>query len=187
MTDSTYVFGAADAKISPLLTDGSPAPTYGTAIDVPGLQSIEISGENEVKELRGDNRSLVKLSVLQSVEVTLTFAKWDADLYALFTGATKTTDGDSYTVTLGADSQPGFFSLEAVSAGASGANSNVSIFLPKLVVTEMPGLGLAEEDFQTVEITCEALPTATGDWISWSYNDTALDLDAPAPEPEPEA
>lgn len=177
MSNPTYVFGAADAKISPLTADTGSAPTYGSAIDVPGLKSIEISGSSDTKELRGDNRLLAKVSTLQSVEVTLTFAKWSADLYALFTGATKTADGDDYTVTLTSTSEPGYFGLEAVSVGASGAGSNVSIFLPKMIVTELPGLGLAEEDFQTVQIKCEAMPSeATGEWITWSYNSTAATL-----------
>lgn len=177
MSNPTYVFGAADAKISPLTADIAPAPTYGTAIDVPGLKSIAISGSSDTKELRGDNKLIAKISTLQSVEVTLTFAQWSGDLYALFTGATKTDDDSDYSVTLAANDTPGYFSLEAVSVGASGSGSNVSIFLPKLIATELPPIGLAEEDFKTFEVKCEALPSiATGEWLTWGYNSTAAEL-----------
>jgi len=176
MADATYVFGAADAKISPLTADVTSAPTYGSAIDVPGLKSISISGSSDTKELRGDNKLIAKISTLQSVEVTLTFAMWDPSIYALLTGATLTPGtGDDYNVSLTASSTPAYFGLEAVSVGASGAGSNVSIFLPKLIITDLPDMvGLSEEDFKTVEVKCEALPSiANGKWIDWNYNETA--------------
>ena len=178
-TNPTYVFGAADAKISPLVSDSGSAPVYGAAIDVPGLKSIEIKGSSSTKELRGDNRVLEKISVLESVEVTLTFAKWDPSIYSIMTGAALTEDEDgSYRVSLGANASPSHFKVQAISVGASGAASNVDIVLPKLIVTDLPDMvGLSEEDFKTVSVTCEAIPlTSTGEWIDWGYNADAITL-----------
>lgn len=179
MSNPTYVFGAADAKLRPLTSDQGSAPVYGTAIDVPGLKSISISGSSSTKELRGDHRTLAKVSVLESVEVTLEFAKWDPEIYAIVTGAVNTpgTDG-SYEVVLSSNSQPGYFSVEAVSYAAEGAGSNVHIRLPKLIVTDLPDMvGHAEEDFKTVSIKCEALPlSSTGEHVVWGYNADAVAL-----------
>lgn len=178
--NTTYVFGAADAKIAKLLTDpAAGSATYATAIDVPGIKSIEITGSSDTKELRGDNKLIASVSTLQTVEVKITCAKWDAALWALFTGATLTNDaitGDA-TVSLGSGNTGSYFKLTAVSVGASGAGSNVKIVLPKLLVTDLPPLSFAEEDFATAEITATALPLeSNGQWLEWGYNSTAASL-----------
>jgi hypothetical protein len=176
-TNPTYVFGVADAKISPLVTDAVGGATYGTAIDVPGIKSVTIKGTSTTKELRGDNRLLAKISTLDSVQVDIEFAKWDAELYALFTGATLTTDGNNWNVDLSANQSGVPFKLEAVSVGASGAGSNVNIILHKVIVTDLPDfLGFTEEDFKTVKVTADALPLVDGSWIGAGYNETGLSL-----------
>lgn len=170
---STYVYGAADAKISPLVSETGGTPVYGVAKDVPGLQSIEVKTKSDTKELRGDNQLLAKISNIQSVEVTLKFAKWDLEIFSILTGA----EYDEDRVTLKSNSTPGYFKLEGVSAQASGSGSNADVFFPKLIVTELPDMiGLSEEDFKTVTVTCEALPLADGTWIEAGYNATAKSL-----------
>lgn len=178
MTDnSTLVFGAQGAKIKPLLTDGG-TPTYGAEISIPGLKSVETSSKSGDKVLRGGNRLIAKISTLESVEVKIKFAKWDPQIYALVTGAAYTEDVDgSYLLSLNVNSSPKPFRLEAVSVTGSGEGSNISIIFPQLVVTNLPDMvGLSEEDFKTVEVTCEAIPMADGTWIDWAYNKTALVL-----------
>lgn len=177
--ESTYVFGAADAKISPLTSDSGTAPVYGTAIDVPGLKSISVTGKSSIKELKGDERTIAKISKLDSVEVELEFAEWSPQLFSIFTGADlELGEGNDYSVTLGALSKGSYFKIEAVSLGASGAGSNVSIVLPKLICTELPDMiGLSESDFKTVKISAEALPTiSSSEWIQFNYNSTAVEL-----------
>jgi len=177
-TTTTYVFGASGAKISKLLTDpAGGTATFATGVTVPGLKSVEISGKSNSKPLRGDNKLLANLTTLESVEVKLTFAKWDQNLWSIFTGATVTTDsttGNS-TSTLSAGQTGSYFKLNAVSYAASGSGSNVVINLPKLIVTDLPPIGLKEEDFATFEVSCEAVPLeSTGEWITWGYNTTAV-------------
>jgi hypothetical protein len=175
---ATHVFGAADAKISPLNSDTDTATVYGLAIDVPGIKSIEISGSSETKEFRGDNVPLVTSSVLTTVEVTLTFAKWDPNIYALLTGSDLTEDGDDYEVALTSASRANYFRLRAVSVNAEGNGSNVYIELPKMIATELPDMvGLSEEDFKTVEVKCQALPRSSdGKWLVWGYAADAVTL-----------
>jgi hypothetical protein len=175
---TTHVFGAQHAEIAELLTDDAETgPTYGTAFDVPGLKSISVSPSSNSVELRGDNQLLAKETVLQTVEITLEFAKWDARIYALLTGSTltETYSGEvgytgEYFVNYTTGSTPSMFSLTANAAGAT-SGATVSIYFPKLQITNIPDMiGLAEEDFKTVTVTCEAIPTAGGDWMSFSYN-----------------
>jgi phi13 family phage major tail protein len=175
---TTHVFGAQHAEIAELLTDDSETgPTYGTPFDVPGLKSISVSPSSNSVELRGDNQLLVKETVLQTVEITLEFAKWDARIYALLTGSDLIEDAltGAYTVAYNTSSKPALFSLGAISAGATGG-AQVAIFFPKLQITNLPDMiGLNEEDFKTVTVTCEAIPTAGGDWMSFSYSPAGLE------------
>jgi len=169
---STHVFGAQHAEIAELLTDDAQGTTYATAFDVPGLKSVTLNTSSNSVELRGDNQLLAKETVVQTVEVSLEFAKWDARIAALITGATLTEDPVTgvYSLKYGTNDEPKEFSLTAVAAGASGSGATVSVFFPKLKVTNLPDqAGLAEEDFKTVTVTCEAIPTFEGTWFDWSY------------------
>lgn len=168
---STHVFGAQHAEIAELLTDDALGTTYDTAIDVPGLKSVTLNTSSNAVELRGDNQLLAKETVVQSVEVQLEFAKWDARIASLITGAAliENVDG-SYSLSYSTVDTPKEFSLMAVSASATGSGSSVSIYFPKLKITNIPDMvGLSEEDFKTVTVTCEAIPTFTGSWFDWSY------------------
>lgn len=174
MATETVVFGAADAKIYPLLTDASGGATYGAAIDIPGLQTIEVSGKASSKEARGDNRIIAKISALENVGVKLEFAQWDADVFATFTGATTTTDEDgSWESALTTSSAGQYFKLEAVSLSADGSGSNTNIILHKVVVIGLPTLSFSDNEFSNVTVEAEALPLANGDWVTTGFNTTA--------------
>lgn len=168
---STHVFGAQHAEIAELLSDDAQGTTYDTALDVPGLKSVTLNTSSNSVELRGDNQLLAKETVVQTVEVSLEFAKWDARIAALITGAELIDAADgSYSIKYSTSDQPKEFSLLALSAGATGAGAAVSIFFPKLKVTNLPDqAGLAEEEFKTVTVTCEAIPTFEGSWFDWNY------------------
>jgi hypothetical protein len=177
-TTTTYVFGASGAKISKLLTDPSGgSATYATGITVPGLKSVEISYKSNTKDLRGDQKLIASLSIVESAEVKLMFAKWDQNLWSIFTGATVTTDtttGNSSS-TFSAGQTGSYFKLNAVSYAASGVGSNILINLPKLIVTTPPPINLKEEDFAAFEVVAQAVPLeSTGEWLTWTYNTTAV-------------
>jgi hypothetical protein len=179
-TTTTIVYGAADAKISKLLTDPSGgSATYATSIDVPGIKSIEITAKTNSKELRGDNKLLDSIQIVDSLEVKVTFAKWDQNLYALFSGATVTTDtttGNSTATLLGA-TVGSYFKLDAVSVKGEGAASNVQITLPKCIASSLPNVSLAEEDYATFEVTLTALPrNSDNQFLTFVYNTTAATL-----------
>ena len=77
----TRVYGIQDAKIAPLTADpASGTPTYGALIDVPGIKSFEISGDMEVKSLRGDNTKLATNSTITNIQVQVTHAKVSLDV-----------------------------------------------------------------------------------------------------------
>jgi len=166
---TTHVFGAQHAEIAELITDGA-TPVYGTPLDIPGIKSINATVSSKSEELRGDNGPLVKETLVENIEVEIEFAKWDARIYALVTGATLTVEVDgSYSVSYEKGAVPKEFSLRGQAASATGGAA-VEVFYPKLKISNVPDMvGLSEETFKTVTLTCDALPNANGQWFDFSF------------------
>lgn len=172
---ATHVFGAADASIATVATEDpiTQTITYDTAVDVPGLKNVTVNVSTDVKELRGDNTLLAKESVVQNVEVELEFAKWDATIYAALTGSQLVDSSNGYSFAVNSANIPKPFALRALSVSTSESGSQAEIYFPKLRIANIPDmLGLVEEDFKTVSITCEVIPTFTGDWMVFNYGDS---------------
>ncbi|MEU9198850.1 phage tail protein [Streptomyces sp. NPDC048332] len=178
----TQVYGIQDAKISPLLTDpASGTPTYGTAIDVPGIKTYEISGEIEVKTLRGDNKKLATNSALTNVQVAITHAKMSLDVLAAIIGGAVTDTGTtpaqktSWGLT-GANANFPAFKLEGVTPpnGVDLIGGDVHVVMHKLTCSAFPDLGFAEEDYRIASFTADADPLISTDkWIDIVINETA--------------
>lgn len=178
----TQVYGIQDAKISPLLTDpASGTPTYGTAIDVPGIKTFEISGEVEVKTLRGDNKKLASRAALTNVQVSITHAKMSLDVLAAIIGGDVTDSGTtpaqktSWDLTGDGANFPAF-KLEGVTPpnGVDIVGGDAHVVLHKLTASAFPDLGFAEEDYRIASFTADADPLiSTDEWISVVINETA--------------
>lgn len=178
----TKLYAVEDAKIAPLLADPEGGtPSYGAGIDVPGIKSMEISGDVEVKELRGDNRLLDSDSSLTNVTVSFPHAKLSLDVLAALLGGDVTDGGTTPAQTttwdLSSDAKPLPFKLvgKTPTGGADQIGGDVHFTLWKCVLSSFPGLGLAEEDYRTIENEARAVPLiSTGKWISVQINETAL-------------
>lgn len=178
----TKLYSVQDAKISPLTSDPSGGPAvYGTAIDVPGIQEMSISGEIEVKTLRGDNTKLATNSAITNVEVAVTHAKLSLDVLTAILGGevtdAGTTPAQSSTWDLtdvNATLPP--FKLEGVTPpnGVDIVGGDLHWILHKLTLSAFPDLGFANEDYRIVSFTASADPLlANGKWISAVLNETA--------------
>lgn len=175
------VFAVRDAKIQPLTQDEEgAAPTYGTAIDVPGIKSVTVSGDVETKQLRGDNKQLDADSTLTNVNVEFEYAKLSLDIIAAALTSTITDSG----VTPAQKSQLDIlgavkfapFKFEAVSVGADPLNGDVFVTLWKVVLSSFPELGMSEEDYKTNPLSGSASPLlSTDQWISTGIRETAGD------------
>ncbi|MFJ4918143.1 phage tail protein [Streptomyces sp. NPDC088726] len=178
----TQVYGIQDAKISPLLTDpATGTPTYGPAIDVPGIKTYEISGEIEVKTLRGDNKKLGTNSALTNVQVAITHAKMSLDVLAAIIGGTVTDSGTTPAQSTewgltGANANFPAFKLEGVTPpnGVDLIGGDVHVVMHKLTCSAFPDLGFAEEDYRIASFTADADPLiSTDEWLSVVINETA--------------
>lgn len=178
----TRVYGIKDAKIAPLTTDpAAGSPTYGALIDVPGIKTFEISGDIEVKSLRGDNTKLASNSAITNIQVSVTHAKMSLDVLAAIIGGTVTDSGatpaqkTSWELTgAGATMPP--FKLEGVTPpnGVDIIGGDVHVVLHKLTLASFPDLGFAEEDYRIASFSANADPLLSNDkWISIPINETA--------------
>lgn len=182
----TKVFAVQDCKISPLTADpATGSPTYGTAIDVPGIQTVAISGDMDTKTLTGDNKTLDSVSTLTGVTVKIENAKISLDvLAALFGGeVTDDTTGDTAIASwdLLGSSTPQYFKLECKtpSNGADPVGGDVHFVLHKVSLSAFPDLGNANEDYATTGFSGAALPLLSNDkWISVVINATATTIAA---------
>jgi hypothetical protein len=183
ITRVTQVYAVQDAKIRPILTDpAGGTATYGTPIDVPGIKSFEISGDVEVKRLRGDNGPLATRSALTNVQVAVTNAKLSFDVLKAIIGGTVTDSGTTPAQKSVWDLTPATailppFELEGVtpSNGTDLIGGDLHWVLNKCGLTAFPALGFAEEDFRIASFSAACDPLlSTGKWISAVLNETAV-------------
>ncbi|MFD6294517.1 phage tail protein [Streptomyces sp. NPDC060235] len=178
----TRVYGIKDAKIAPLTTDpAAGSPTYGALIDVPGIKTFEISGDVEVKSLRGDNTKLATNSAITNIQVSVTHAKMSLDVLAAIIGGTVTDSGTTpaqktgWDLT-GANATMPPFKLEGVTPpnGVDIVGGDMHVVLHKLTLASFPDLGFAEEDYRIASFTANADPLLSSDkWLSIVLNETA--------------
>lgn len=178
VTHRSKVFAVKDARIAKLTADAAgAAPTYGTALDVPGIKSVTVGGDVTSVELRGDNKALDGDSFLSSVSVSFEYAKLDLDVLGVLLGGTVVDAGvtPNQTATLGvtAESVFSYFYFEAVSVSADPIGGDVRIYLPKCKLTDFPELGMEEEDYRTFEVSAAAYdPVGTGNWFEYGIRET---------------
>lgn len=176
------LFACEDAKLAKLLTDPSGGTeTYGPLIDVPGIKQVTLSGTVESKELRGDNSLLDVFSVLKSLALGVTNAKISLDVEAVLLGGTVVDAGvtPNQTVThdLSGSDTPNYFKFIARTPanGVDFVGGDAHLTLWKCVVSGLPDVGLAEEDYKIVGFNAATTPLlSTGrKWRRIVFNETA--------------
>lgn len=181
LTHVSKVFAVRDGKIRPMIADNGGATTYATALDVPGLKSVGISGDVNTKELRGDNALLDSQTTITSLKVEFEFAKIDLDVLKSVAGGAVVDSGVTPNQVaswqMGGQTLLPYFGFECLSIGADTIGGSVGFRFPKVVLNGFPDLGLAEEDFQTVKIGGAPIPALSGKpWIEVFLHETVPTL-----------
>lgn len=177
------LFAVEDAKIAQMTADTSGgSATYAAVVDVPGIKEVTLSGTVESKELRGDNALLDARSVFKSLSITVSHAKISLDVLPVLLGGTTTDAGTTPNMTatfnlLGSNT-PNYFKFQAKTPtnGADTIGGDVLITLHKCVVSGLPDLGFAEEDYRTVGFSaiCSPLLATANSWLSIALRETAV-------------
>lgn len=178
----TKVYAIQDAKIAVLTADpAAGSPTYGALIDVPGIKTFEISGDVEVKTLRGDNTKLATNSAITNIQVAITHAKLSLDVLVAILGGTVTESGTtpaqkSVWGLTGSNATMPPFKLEGVTPpnGVDIVGGDMHVVMHKLSLSAFPDLGFAEEDYRIASFTADADPLLSNNkWIDIVLNETA--------------
>ncbi|MFJ9754972.1 phage tail protein [Streptomyces sp. NPDC101149] len=181
----TKLYSVQDAKIAALTADpAGGTATYDAVIDVPGIQEMSISGDVEVKTLRGDNKKLASNATISNIQVSVTHAKLSLDVLEAILGGTVTDSGTTpsqksiWDLTGDTATLPPF-KLEGVTPpnGVDIVGGDLHWVLHKLTLSAFPDLGFANEDYRVVSFTADADPLLSNDkWISAVLNETAVEI-----------
>ena len=177
------LYGTKDAKIAKLLTDPSGgSATYGTSIDVPGIKSVVLGGDIEVKELRGDNVLLDTDSSLSNITVTFNYAKLQLDALAVMLGGAVADSGVTPNQIakwslLGTDTLFANFKFSAQVFSTDFPGGDAIIELYKCKISSFPEMGTEEEDYQLLSQDATVVPRlADAKWLDISFRETTAAL-----------
>lgn len=178
----TKWFGVSDAKIKKITADpAGGTTTFATAVDVPGIKAVGISGDVTNNDLRGDNTLLDSNSVLGSIEIEFEHGKLSLDVLPVLLGGTTadsgTTPNQVAAYTLDNTGTFSYFQFEAKTptAGVDSVTGDGHITLYKCILSEFPEMGFEEEDYRIFSVTARALPRLSDNkWINVTANETAV-------------
>jgi hypothetical protein len=93
-TRESVLFDIHDFKVYPLLTDSASAsPTYGAAVDCPGIAEASFEPNLVTAELKGDARIIAKRGRTDRFNVSWTYGKVALDVLTVVLGGTITDIG----------------------------------------------------------------------------------------------
>lgn len=160
----TVVFDVHDCKVYVLLTDTGASPTYGPAIDVPGIASIDVSPNFVTAELKGDAKVIAKKGRVDKMTLSATYGKVSIDvLHALLGGAiTDTASTQANWKFKGANSLAYFkliFKIDDVETGLG----DVVVTLWKCQLTGGTLVGGSSDNFGQPTLQLEGIPCDSSD------------------------
>ena len=177
LSKQTIVLGIDDAKISELTADSSSALTYGTAVDAPGVQKIEIMPSVTEKGLSSDEKILDYYVKQDYFYWSFNSAQISLDVLAILEGGTVTTNGASpnqvNTYSITQSSMPKYFKLEGKANYSAGAVGDFHFKLYKCKANNIDVQYLAS-DYAIVSATGVAIATTHDGRIKdYVINETA--------------
>ncbi|MDQ3573781.1 MAG: phage tail protein [Actinomycetota bacterium] len=184
MSHDTLWYAVLDCKVDKITADAvGGTTTYAAAFDVPGIKSVGLGGDVEVKEARGDNTLLSKRSFLQSISGTVEHARLSLDVLAMMLGAavadTGVTPNRVATMGLLGTHNFNYWRLRArtPTGGIDTLTGAGYLTAWRCILSSFPDIGMVEEDFATVSFEFEAGPRfSDSKWIDTEVQETATVL-----------
>ena len=166
LTRETVVYDVHDFKVYPLTDDtgGSVGPTYGAAVDVPGIAEASMDPNFITAELKGDARIIAKKGRIDKMTVSATYGKISLDVLETVAGGT-VTDNAEIDVTwrlLGNNSLLYFkteFKIEDVEEGLG----DLHVVLYKCQLTGGTLITGSTDEFGQPTLELEAIPADSHD------------------------
>lgn len=165
--------GLDDLKVYVLTGD-----TPGSAVDVPGAQSLEWSVESDSDELRGDNQAIALVRNPKTVSGTIRVARIDLVAIAAMVGGTITTGSMTPNETKSLEESSAaparYFQIigQAGSQDVNGSAYRITIY--KALVTGGPNESLTIDEWSTPEFEFESIANASGNLLQRKSYETAV-------------
>jgi len=178
----SVVYDIYDVKLYPLLTDEVGAsPTYGPAVDVPGIAELSLDPNLVTGELKGDGGKVIaKKGRLDRMNGSITYGKVAlAVLEASIGGAVTDPSAGEARWVLEGDQRLPYFKLEGKSEDVEEGLGDLHVVLPKCQITGGTFLQGATETFTQPTMTFEAFaPDGTNELIVVKFLANVTELSA---------
>lgn len=160
VSHESVIYDVHDAKVYPLLTDVSgSAPTYGPAVDVPGIAEVEVEPNFATAELKGDAQVMAKKGKVDRINFTATYGKLAMDALKVMLGGTiEDTDGISADWFLTGDTSLPYFKLEFAIEDLDLGLGSLHVVLYKCNMTGGTLITGSTDEFGQPELELEAIP-----------------------------
>jgi hypothetical protein len=175
----TVVFDVEDFKVYKMLTDNSASanPTYGPAVDVPGIAEVGLEPNFVTAELKGDATVIAKKGRVDRMQVSATYGKVSIDVLDVILGGTITDEADAASWELeGANSLP-YFKAEFRIADVELGLGSVNVVVFKAQLTGGTLLGGSSDQFGQPTMQIEGIRTDSDDkMVKVTFNRTLTEL-----------
>ena len=109
----TVLYDVHDFKVYSLTDDTGASPTYGAAVDVPGIAEVSFEPNMVTAELKGDARVIAKKGRTDRFNVKATYGKLSIDVLDIILGGTVADpSSDEATWDLAGDNDLPYFKVE---------------------------------------------------------------------------
>lgn len=164
LSRNTVVFDIDDCKVYALLTDPTGAPpTYGAAIDVPGISQVSLDPNFVTAELKGDGQVIAKRGRIDKLGFSCTYGKLSLDVLDILIGSSTVTSGGvtpnrTQVLMLAAPSALAEFKIEFRIVDLDQGIGSLNVVLYRCVLTGGTLLGGSTDQFGQPSFTAEAVP-----------------------------
>jgi len=180
LTKEAGLLGLDDVKIFEVTADTSQTLTYGSAVDVPGMQNIELSPSYIQKPLMQDEEIDGYYSKLKSISWSFANAKVSLDALNILEGGSITSSGTTpnqkHTFTLTDTSEPKYFKLEGKINYSSDAIGDFHLVLYKCKALSVQ-VEYKAQNYAVISASGIAIPTVNNSKIrDYVVNETAAPI-----------
>jgi hypothetical protein len=167
LSHDTVVFDVHDFKVYSLLTDTGASPTYGAAVDVPGIAEVSLEPNFVTALLKGDARVIARHGRIDTFQISATYGKVALDVLKVVLGGdvddAGTTPNQTVTWSLLGDNSLPYFKAEFKIEDLDPDLGDCHVRLWKAQLTGGTLLGGTTDEFSQPTMEISGIPAESND------------------------
>jgi hypothetical protein len=157
----TVLYDVSDFKVYALTADTGASPTYGAAVDVPGIAQVGLDPNFLTAELKGDAKIIARRGRVDKVKIAATYGKLSQTVLAIIMGGTVTSgSGTSGYLLKGTNSLP-YFKCAFTITDADVGSVNVTLYKAQLTGGTL--ISQQTDNFGQPTMDVEGIPLTSND------------------------